>query len=71
SNAAYIFAIIAFIISMVMAGSSELSTHAIIVAIIGGSLLVTGAVIGLQKEEIEFERQSLKSEEKETEIEKS
>lgn len=62
---AYILGFIACIISLGMAISNEFPTSAIVVAIFGGSLLVVGAVIGLQKETVEVKRQSLKTEEEE------
>lgn len=56
SGIAFIFAGLSFLASILMAAFDGNSTLAIIFAIFGGSLLVTGAVFGLQKEEIEFRR---------------
>ncbi|MCG3224659.1 MAG: hypothetical protein H7647_09355 [Candidatus Heimdallarchaeota archaeon] len=65
SSVAYIMSIFVIIGSLILA-FNETSTLAIVFAIIGGSLMVTGAVIGLHKEEIEFERKSGASNEDET-----
>ncbi|MHA1801508.1 MAG: hypothetical protein ACTSYH_10680 [Candidatus Heimdallarchaeaceae archaeon] len=65
SSVAYITAILVISASLILA-FNETSTLAIVFAIIGSSFLITGAVIGLQKEEIEFERKSGVSNEDET-----
>ena len=57
SSLAYVIAILAIFASFGLV-FNEMEALAIVFAIVGGSLMVTGAVIGLQKEDIEFERQS-------------